>query len=165
MKVKFTYPKRKFSKGGLSRSARKEFEGTFRAAVREFYRACWAAIPVHSGMARGSMLPLGQRLGNVPTTINPVVDWVSGGRDLTHYPQGKSVSAGQNIGDFKLEFTDKTARFEFDIRVFHWQINELGGHGPWYAVPRGMDAMREYLENSRLSKKFEELFHRSLEVR
>ena len=94
MKLTLKFRALKINKKKISEKTHKLVSATFREGIREFYRAAFASVPVDTGMARGSLIPLGRLIRNVPTSITP-----KRSRPKSKgYPDGKTLDAGIKRG-------------------------------------------------------------------
>jgi hypothetical protein len=148
MKFSVKYRAIQIDRKKILKSIHDKVSATFREAVREFYRAAFASVPVDTGMARGSLIPLGRVVRNVPTTISPKR---SRPYAMKGYPDGKTLEAGIDRGQaaFKINISPGKYEFSYNIRVKHWIINErkLG----WDALGRGRLAFKAKIKESRVA--------------
>jgi len=129
----------------------KALEVQMRQASREFLRAVIVRVPVYTGMARGSLVPLGRFL-RVAVPINP-------DPGAKKHPN-KNPAAGAAASSFK--FTNEggfNPRLRLDIGVLHFELNEfrpstlpLRHPTPWHSFEAGREAFKAYLREN-LTKK------------
>jgi hypothetical protein len=146
MRFKVKYKPFNFNAKKASKTLHDEISASFREAIREFYRAAFAAVPVDTGMARGSLVPLGRLIRNVPTTISPRR---SRPRE-DYYPRGKTLKEGVSKGEsaFKIILVPGTYEFSYGIRVRHWKINET--ELDWRALETGRQAFLQKFDKSKV---------------
>ena len=119
-----------------------------REAAREFVRAVLIEIPVQTGEAAGSLIPIG-RLLRVAIPITP-----------TRFQSGKNPSTGAAKSNYKLIAKYPKFVFEFEAGVIHYTLNEFGlGVGPygpdkkqppWKTFEKGRDAFLAFLERAKV---------------
>jgi len=140
----------KIDRRGYTEALGKAVDVQIRQAARAWLREVMIHIPVYSGMAKGSLLPLGRFL-NVAIPIQPVAKRKYG-----------DVAAGDALGSFKFERDDNFVwTFSFSTEVPHFLINEFNvGLGspplrhptPWNSFAAGKVAWTQYL-TTELSRK------------
>lgn len=124
-------------------------------AAGEWLRAVLTRVPVRTGMAQGSLLPLGRFLSishaGEMFEITPIQepDRIAQGEALSDDPKSMFVSNGK--GEFL---------FIFDINVFHYTLNEFFPMGPyvnpadpniqppWNSMVAGRDAYLNYIQEN-----------------
>jgi len=126
-----------------------------RQAAREFIRATFPLVPVWSGMARASLLPLANIL-HVYMPISPVID----------VPNRVLEGVALAITDY-FQKTKFGYIFKVGTNVKHYNINEqmnvnpFGFHlkhpGPWNSFDAGEAAAKKYLKEN-LSKNCPKVF-------
>lgn len=116
-----------------------------RQATREWLRAVVQRVPVYTGMARGSFLPLSRFL-RVAVPINPVAQ-----RNYGNPESGAAMSS------YRFYWRRQTYTFTFNTEVPHYLINEINvGLGspplrhptPWHSLDAGKIAFFNYLESN-----------------
>ena len=162
------YPTFIFAKKKFLRDWDERVRVAFNKSSREFYRTVWMSVPVRTGMARGSLVPLGRELKNVPTSIAPVIDWEAS-TPKRHYPKGKDLAAGIKLGEDAYLYESGNGKFTlvFDIKVFHYILNEAGlaKVGPWWTLPAGREAFKQAMKDSGVDDKLRKLLSENLKVR
>lgn len=128
----------------------KAIEVQMRQAAREMLRAIIVKVPVFTGMARGTMQPLGRFLRvAVPITPKP---------GAKKYP-GKNAAAGALASSFTFANSGGLRpRLRFDPGVAHFQTNDkfdvsergikLRNPTPWHALQAGREAFKIYLRQN-----------------
>jgi len=124
----------------------------FVGAIKEFVLNTYPHVPVQTGMARSSLLPLA-KVVNVVVPINPQITTPWATRRLALGPLlGKQ---GSNIKDFIIinrnQYGPYLYTFSWYTNVEHWGFLESESHprvasAPWYAVAKGTEAMKRYLD-------------------
>lgn len=121
-------------------------ERGYRLAAKDFVNAAVSLVPVVTGMARGSLIPLANWAG---TSIT-----IGGTPQIGYLPSGRQVLKGPDLGAKQARKPPYIFRvgnryiFEFDNRVFHYWLNDLFAmnykHGqlptPWRSFEYGMIA-------------------------
>lgn len=133
----------KIDKRGYSEALGKAVDVQMRQAARAWLRAVMFNIPIYTGMARGSLLPVGRFL-SVAIPIKPVAKRKYG-----------DAAAGAALSSFKFERDDGFVwTFSFSTEIPHFLINEFNvGLGspplrhptPWKSMEAGKIAWTEYL--------------------
>ncbi len=132
---KFSFDTVKFNK-----TLRERLNVQVRNAAREFVRAAIVNIPVDTGEARGTFLPLGRFLNiAVPINGDPEPD------------KNPTTGAGP---DKQLLFTFPSNQygvyFQIDWQLFHFWFNEFfetrsNHYKPWDSIEAGREAFLEYM--------------------
>lgn len=114
-----------------------------RNAAREWLRAVIPNVPVWTGTARGTLLPL-SRILRVANRISPV-----------HFKRDFGPSIGENFGAFSfLDGTNGQYGFQYQIFLDYFQENEfspapakykLKNPTPWHALRSGDAAYKKYM--------------------
>lgn len=123
---------------------RAEVQTQLRQAAREFLRAVIKRVPVDTGEARGTLLPLGRFL-NVKVPIDP-----------------KSSKPNKDAGTgemnhpliFDFETTATGEYFTAQIQLFHYWWNDFFTQTysnpqvepPWHSIDDGVDAFMNYIK-------------------
>jgi len=110
-----------------------------RQGAREFVRAAVPLIPVLTGMARGTLQPLGRFL-RVAVPIRP-----------TARRSGRGAEAGAFRSSFEFKQVGKAFIFTFGHNVEHFRINDIVSNpftasAPWQALEAGERAFLKYME-------------------
>jgi hypothetical protein len=135
MKMKFEMnakiPKFKNLNALLTRSTQTVLE----AGAKEFALTTAKNVPVWSGMARSTLVPLGRHLG-VTIPFDPIK-----GETAT-----KNKAAGESAGrDFSIIATATGGTFRWATNVKHFFLNEQFNmsrvaSSPWFSIRRGRNA-------------------------
>ncbi len=142
----------KFNAKGYTEALDKVIQIQIRQAAREWLRAVFKEVPVYSGQARASLLPLGRYL-RVSIPIDPV------DKATKRYPNAITTGQSQQTYEFRAEGAVYT--FSFSTQVPHYLVNEFNtGLGspplihptPWNSLQAGKIAFQQYLRNN-LKKK------------
>jgi hypothetical protein len=142
----------KFNKKGYTEALQKAIDVQVRQAAREWLRAVIHEVPVYSGQARASLLPLSRYL-RVALPIEPTE------AGQKRYPGG--ITKGSVQGQFDFSSEGYVSRFSFSTTVPHFLINEFNvGLGqpplihptPWKSMEYGKIAFQAYLREN-LKKK------------
>lgn len=142
-KVRIRIPRYTLEKEKMMAALKAKLEVQIRQAAREFVRAAIQNIPVDTGQARGTFLPLARALNvSVPIDGTP--------------QKGKSASTGAS-GDnqliFKFETTKTLVKFEVDVQLFYFWVNDIlghpsGMHEPWQSIEEGFKAFMKYIHST-----------------
>lgn len=139
----------KFDKKGYTQALQKEIDTQIRQAARAWLRAVITQVPVYSGQARASLLPLGRYL-RVAIPISPTIE----ARKQRRYQGAISLGESQGQDAYSFNHEGYVSSFSFSINVPHYLINEFNvGLGqpplihptPWKSLDAGEIAFREYL--------------------
>ena len=135
----------------FSTAWKQALETQMRQASREFLRAVIVRVPVYTGMARGSLQPVGRFL-RVAVPIRP-------DPRARLYPD-KNPGRGRALGGFN--FSNKggfSPNLSINIGVLHFQLNEfrssklkLRHPTPWRSFDAGRAAFRAYLRRNLAQK-------------
>lgn len=161
-----------FNVGAFTKTLDDLCQQAIREAAREYYRAVWPILhgAVDTGMAIGSMIPLGRYLRNVPTSFS-AHSRPKKGYPSSEYPYGlKSPQAGMSHGKNAegFFFNQQRGHYEFIhlINVMHYRINEgtvTNARGSaWHTREAGAAAFRQRLVRENLSKKLQRAFRNSI---
>lgn len=132
------------------KSIREKVRTQIRQAARAFLRAAMIRVPVQSGMAKGSFIPLATLL-KVALPINPTIRRPAKylGGDLKSPELGASLATNPN--EIFVEAGD-TFTFNYSNDVYHYLLNELTNGGsktaPWLSFETGEAAFDEYIEKN-----------------
>ncbi len=129
---------------------RSEVQQQIRVAARAFLRAVIKRVPVDTGEARGTLLPLGRFL-NVHVPIDPK-------RQQNNKDAGTGEIEHPLIFDF--ESTDKGEYFTAQLQLFHYWWNDFFTQNyvnpqidpPWHSIDDGVDAFMEYIKTEGIRK-------------
>lgn len=137
----------KFDEKGFRKSVDMLMEQQMRMAARAWLRAVIPHVPVYTGMARGSLQPLGKFL-KVSVPINPYA-----------FRKGMGPAAGASKSLFSFTKTNGIYTFEFDSQVMHYKINEfynvplpLIHPTPWRSFEYGNAAFQKYVSTALLRR-------------
>jgi len=143
-----TIQKIELVKEKLTKKVGERLEATLRNAAREFVRAVLVEIPVQTGEAAGSLIPLG-RLLRVAIPITP-----------SRFQSGKNPNTGAAQSSYKFDNSFPKYRFEFEAGVIHYTLNEfglnVGPYGPdkkqppWKTFEKGRSAFLDYLQRAKI---------------
>lgn len=131
---------------GYSDTCRRYVMQQLRQAAREFVREAIVNIPVETGQARGTFLPLGRFL-------NVSVD-ISDANPLANKNEYTGSMSDKKLV-FKFSDTAKGASFEVAPQLLYFIYNDLFAHNypneqiptPWESIQKGWDAFEEYTHN------------------
>lgn len=138
----------KFDKKGYTEALGKAVEVQVRQAAREWLRAVIIEVPVYSGQAASSLVPLSQYL-RIAIDTSPTEN--ARERKL----DGRSL--GRSQGHYSFDHTDTIYTFSFSTEVPHYLINEFNtGLGqpplihptPWKSMTYGKIAFQNYLKSN-----------------
>ncbi len=155
----------KFDMESYSKTFKKEFEIHTKQAARAFVLAAIPAIPVQTGMARGSYLNVGRFLNiNIPIPSKGSYQRTRKGRTYTvrnpiyYSPTGvrmpKTPESGAALTAFVFE-TKYTSNgiehiFRVNSKVFHYTLQDemhvRSPTSPWYSMRKGRDAWINYMQ-------------------
>ena len=128
-----------------------EMTAHFHAACASFLRAVIPHVPVWTGMARGSLIPLAQYLSSKGQSVT--VDISPDPESEPEQRRGQTEQAGQALGTFEVTRKEGIQVLRFSPKVFHYQWNDehpgpqhLRNPTPWYSFQAGREAAREYRE-------------------
>ena len=123
-----------------------------RQAARAWLRAVIPKVPVYTGMARGSLVPLGRFLRvAIPIRMNP--------NAVKRVRPGYSQQAGEALGAFTFgDNQNGVYTFSYNTQVLHFYLNDTfdtKGAGmvnlihetPWNATAAGEQAFKDYINN------------------
>lgn len=143
--------------GRYTKTLDKTMNVQMRQAARAWLRAVIVNVPVWTGMSRGSYMPLGAflrvKIPIVPSTSPHAQSAIR---------QGRTAQAGADASDFKFDKNGTKYRFEFDMGVPSYAINEyfnvkppinLITPGPWHSFRAGEQAWEDYVRNE-MPKRF-----------
>jgi len=168
MRIKLEYPKLIFAKQKFIDEWNKDVREAFVDSSEAFYVTVWFEVPVRTGMARGSLIPLGRALKIRSLAITPLKDWESG-RPRHLYPHGKSLIEGIKMGEDAYVFeTEKELILEFNITVYHYQLNERGlgnNNALWWSLPKGLEAFKQELVDTKIDDKLRALLKKHVHAR
>ena len=144
----------KFDAKKFSRTLRKELSTQTRQAARAFLRRTIVKIPVDTGQARGTFLPLGRFL-RVAVPI--------GGAQPEANKSASTGSSGEKQMLFQFSLDNQGSYFEIEPQLFYFWWNDFFAHHypkgqlptPWESLEAGKDAFIDYMRNvapSRLPK-------------
>jgi hypothetical protein len=112
------------------------------AIARQWLRAMVERVPSSTGMARGSLIPLGHYLQQ------PIAIQIKPGRK-------SRVSLGMEAGEVEVEETYSSVRLRWEADVPHWRgtgslqsleyyANPMGGHPAWNSLVAGEAAVESF---------------------
>jgi hypothetical protein len=114
-----------------------------RQALRAMLRATMVRVPVYTGMARGSLRPLGRFL-NEHVPISPVAQRKKMG-----------IREGEALGSVEIDDSTYDISVKINIGVLHYAINEffnvplpLKNPTPWESFRVGREAYKRYLRQN-----------------
>lgn len=133
-----------FNKQAYLKTRDEALKREMRNAAREWLAAVIPHVPVWTGTARGTLLPLARYLRqSVP--INPIVS-----------KQNKGPGFGEALGGFEFDDAGNQYTFEFTNFLEYFKFNDqndasaYGFHlthaTPWYAFEAGQTAFDAYVE-------------------
>jgi len=142
-KVRLKIPRYTIEKEKYMAALKAKLEVQVRQAARDFVKAAIENIPVDTGQARGTFLPLARALNiSIPIDGNGV--------------KGKNQTTGaseQNKLIFKFETTKTLVKFEVDVQLFYFWVNDIfghpsGAHPPWESIEEGFKAFMKYIHTT-----------------
>ncbi len=149
-KIEISYPVVKFKRHEFTVALRAEMQTQLRQAARAFLRAVIKRVPVDTGEARGTLLPLGRFL-NVHVPIDP-----------KSFRQNKDAGTGEmdNPLIFDFESTEKGEYFTAQLQLFHYWWNDFFTQSyvnpqidpPWHSIDDGVAAFMDYLKTFGLQR-------------
>jgi hypothetical protein len=148
MKTKIKLKVMKLSDGKYTETFNTALETQIRQAARAWLRTVITRVPVYSGMARGSLIPLGQYL-RVAIPIHPTES------SKRHGYKKDRISEGEAKGGFDFSKTKTLFKFHFSTDVAHYQFNEFNDPRPiiklqhepipWHSMEAGRESFDQYL--------------------
>lgn len=142
-----------FDAEGFKKSLQEAIAVQMRQAARAWLRAVIPAVPVYTGMARGSLQPLG-RILRVAVPISPIA-----------FRRGKSPAEGATQSSFEFYNNGSVWTFSWSTDVLHYTINEYNNMSgvlplrhptPWKSIEKGNIAFNAYME-ANISKRIPKL--------
>lgn len=133
-----------FDEKKFRQSVDRELQVQLRQAARAWLRAVIPSVPVYTGMARGTLQPLGRAL-RVAIPISPVA-----------VRKGKNAAAGSAQSQFEFTSSGGLYTFSWSNDVLHYNINEynnmsgvipLKNPTPWRSLAKGKAAFDSYCAN------------------
>ena len=141
-KVKLSAPRYKL-KNGWTENVHERVRVQLRQAAREFVATAIQDIPLDTGQARGTFLPLARFLNaSVPT---------SGGNPTSS--KNPSTGAGdENKLIFKFTTMATGETFEINPQLLYFIVNDIfghpsGKHAPWKSIEHGWKAFMKYIKD------------------
>ena len=122
-------------------------------AMRAWLKAVFRRVPVYTGMARGSLLPIARFLGEQV----PITPKARGNASTQLYGRRVRASPEEGARRTTFKFDSRIGRHEvtIDIGVIHYLINEfnrvslpLRKPGPWRSFEAGRKAYKAYLKKN-----------------
>ncbi len=154
-KIKLIYLK--LDKVKFTKTLIEKLETQNRQAARAWLRAVILKVPVWTGMAAGSLKPLGAFL-RVAIPISPS----SSSQAQSAMRRGQTEAAGEALGKFEFKNEDgQRFVFVFSTGVIHYLQNEYyaappGFHlieeTPWYSLRAGSIAYKQYMKENLKNK-------------
>lgn len=133
-----------FNKDKYIKTLDETLKRQIRNAAREWLRAVLPRVPVWTGTARGTLLPLSRML-NVRNQIKPIKK-----------KRGFGPNVGSDFGEFAfLDGTNGEYGFAYEINLAYFQENEfspappkykLTNPTPWHSFLAGDKAFHAYLD-------------------
>ncbi len=151
LKLKIKAPRFMWDGRKFHQALRDKLNFEVKEAAREFVRAAVVNIPVDTGEARGTFLPIGRFL-NVPIPI-----------PNAHPLANKSATTGAEANK-QLIFTFPSNQygvyFQIDWQLFHFWFNDFFAHSypngqmptPWKSIEAGRDAFLKYMRTEAVLK-------------
>ena len=139
VKARITYSTLKYDKG---KAINNEIQKILRTAARVYVLEAYKSVPVDTGMARGTLVPLAHAVGaNIP---------ISPKRSLPNKNAG--AGANRSFADFRQEGSKHI--FEWSTNVFHYYLNERfplrsNYNAPWKSLKAGSLKVKQYLRSTR----------------
>lgn len=136
MRAKLQLKGLKLNKEKYLKTLNDQLDVAVRQAARAWLKAVLTRVPSYTGMARGSLLPLGQFLHvAVPTSLSP---------NAKAHGHKSRVAEGQSLGHFKFEHLKTVVNFIFETEVLHFILNDKFDMNPpihLTHLPRPWDSM------------------------
>jgi hypothetical protein len=142
--IKVDMPVIIFKQREFTRALREEVQTQMRQAAREFLRAVINRVPIDTGEARGTLLPLGRFL-RVSVPI-----------DVLNAKANKNPDTGEINAPllFDFETTGKGEYFTVQMQLFHFWWNDFFTHNyenpqidpPWHSIEDGVKAFMDYIK-------------------
>lgn len=145
-KIQFKAPKLLFDQKRFSRTLRDTLQAQLRNAAREFVRAAIVRIPIDTGEARGTFLPIGRFL-HISVPISGAEPTVKKSEFTGESPEKRLI--------FQFSSNQYGEYFEIDWQLFHFWFNDFFQHSyingqeptPWGSIEAGKDAFLLYMKN------------------
>jgi hypothetical protein len=142
-KISFKAPKFGLRQG-YTKTVKEYLRVQIRQAAREFVREAVVRVPVDTGQARGTFLPLGRFL-NVSVPIPGANAKFNKSEDTGAEPQNQLL--------FRFTSTKTGESFEIDPQLFYFWFNDFFAHSypnaqlptPWGSLEAGWEAFMEYM--------------------
>lgn len=141
-----------FDERGYKKTHDEAMKTQIRQAARAWLRAVIPRVPVYTGMARGSLVPLARFL-KIAIPIRPAAN-AKKRKPLAGYSLNDGISQGAFSFD---DNQNGVYTFSFDTKVLHFYLNDTfdtKGAGmvnlihdtPWDAIKAGDAAFRAYID-------------------
>lgn len=142
--MKFSVTKLEFEGNRLKKDLKEYFLEVFYDAVRAFVREAYKKVPVRTGMARGSFLPLVKKLD----MAMPPFPITHRNERYYHAPARKQIktpSLGASLTKIKLPDKRNSTTYNLEITI---QTKYFGPMDTkvWNAFAEGIDAMKRRLD-------------------
>lgn len=145
--IKLQLVKVRLDAGAYTDALKKKLQIQMRQAAREFVLAAIVKVPIDTGQARGTFLPLGRFL-KVTIPISGAQPTGLGGATE------KSQRTGAGLLRQKLfQFESETGAeiFEIDPQLFYFWFNDMEANGfagtPWKSLEEGKKAFLRYMRD------------------
>lgn len=157
LKIQFKAPKFMWNSGKFNSVLHAQLRVQIRQAAREFVRAAVVNIPIDTGQARGTFLPIGRFLnvsvpisGNTPLkNKNPETgaDYQEGDPKSNYGEPRKLIFTfpGNQYGEY----------FQIDVQLFYFWFNDFFSNkygGPWDSIEEGRKAFIEYMRTTAVKR-------------
>lgn len=148
--VKLELPVIRFDQKQFTIALRADLQTQLRQAARAFLRAVIKRVPVDTGEARGTLLPLGRFLNiSVPIpNAKPIPNKDAGTGEM------------ENPLIFEFESTEEGEFFKAQLQLFHYWWNDFFSQHytnaqidpPWHSIDDGVDAFMAYIKTEGVRK-------------
>lgn len=120
---------------------RKDLDASLKREVRnagaEWVRAVYNKVPVYTGTARGTLVPVG-RVVDVTIPISPVA-----------FKRGRGPTFGESQSSFNFYHAGNVYGFRFDQNLWYYILNDLNvtfiKSSPWQSMKAGEEAFNHYM--------------------
>lgn len=148
MKAKLALKGLKINRQKYLKTVNDQLDIAVRKAAAAWLRAVLTRVPIYTGEARGSLVPLGQFL-------HVAIDTAITQNAIEHGHISRETK-GESEGRFKFEHLKTLIRFTFETKVLHYILNEKFDMNPpihlthlprpWDSMTVGKEAFFEYLK-------------------
>lgn len=139
---------RTFDKVAFLRDLKKGTLDLREKTARAYVRAVFSRIPVWSGAARATLIPLATlaKMGELAASIRPIAF------EGRHYPKGDpnhGIDSGVNHGlQSSIDNSFPEVGFTFETDLLHFFLHEENSWNDWGALEAGRNAASEYISTN-----------------